>query len=306
MKWYPKMFGLYSDDDAPWGQHCIAFDKLDGSNLRFEWNKKQGWYKFGTRNRMFDRSDKVDVLEIRLHELNPVVDLFVLAEATRTHSNQIKPLYFEENKARFGSFLPKIKHLVVDDLPNGNDPWEREVFQRKMLIDRAFADLPDLAIAMISDADEIPSASIVARLPQILQEMGQAFSVQQFFCCYHANRILCVDGNSDKVVYWSGTRVAQVGAWRGRAGREGTAKQVFGGWHLSYMGGVEGIRHKLEAYAHHQDDDHKVFTPEKIAERMAAGRTLRETENFTTIELAPELWPQYLRENQQKFAHLIA
>ena len=27
-----------------------TFDKLDGSNLRFEWTKKKGWYKFGTRS----------------------------------------------------------------------------------------------------------------------------------------------------------------------------------------------------------------------------------------------------------------
>jgi hypothetical protein len=42
---------------APKGLPCIAFDKLDGSNLRFEWTKKRGWYKFGTRRRLFDQSD---------------------------------------------------------------------------------------------------------------------------------------------------------------------------------------------------------------------------------------------------------
>lgn len=36
-----------------------TFDKLDGSNLRFEWNKKKGWVKFGTRRRLFDESDEV-------------------------------------------------------------------------------------------------------------------------------------------------------------------------------------------------------------------------------------------------------
>ncbi len=38
-------------------EHCLAFYKFDGSNLRFEWNKKQGWYKFGTRRRLFDEKD---------------------------------------------------------------------------------------------------------------------------------------------------------------------------------------------------------------------------------------------------------
>ena len=42
---------------APRGLPCIAFYKHDGSNLRFEWSKKRGWYKFGTRHRLFDESD---------------------------------------------------------------------------------------------------------------------------------------------------------------------------------------------------------------------------------------------------------
>ena len=37
-----------------WGLPIIAFDKLDGSNLRFEYSKKRGFYKFGTRNMMID------------------------------------------------------------------------------------------------------------------------------------------------------------------------------------------------------------------------------------------------------------
>jgi len=37
--------------------HAYVFDKLDGSNLRIERNKKRGWYKFGTRTRLFDQTD---------------------------------------------------------------------------------------------------------------------------------------------------------------------------------------------------------------------------------------------------------
>lgn len=32
----------------------IVFDKLDGSNIRAEWSKKKGFYKFGSRNRLID------------------------------------------------------------------------------------------------------------------------------------------------------------------------------------------------------------------------------------------------------------
>ncbi len=53
MKQYPKI-EFYNKGIV--GLECYAFDKLDGSNLRFEWGRKRGWYKFGTRNNMIDRS----------------------------------------------------------------------------------------------------------------------------------------------------------------------------------------------------------------------------------------------------------
>lgn len=56
MKEYPKIFGV-GQDTSVIGLPCISFEKYDGSNLRFEWNPKSGWYKFGTRRRLFDRSD---------------------------------------------------------------------------------------------------------------------------------------------------------------------------------------------------------------------------------------------------------
>jgi len=53
MKLYPKIPGSKHCPLKP----CIAFEKYDGSNLRAEWSKKRGWYKFGTRRRLFDHTD---------------------------------------------------------------------------------------------------------------------------------------------------------------------------------------------------------------------------------------------------------
>lgn len=38
------------------GLPCLAFNKLDGSNMRMEWSKKNGFYKYGTRHCLLDRS----------------------------------------------------------------------------------------------------------------------------------------------------------------------------------------------------------------------------------------------------------
>jgi hypothetical protein len=51
MKSYPSIPRDFEGFDA------YVFDKLDGSNLRFEWTKKRGFNKFGTRHRLFDHTD---------------------------------------------------------------------------------------------------------------------------------------------------------------------------------------------------------------------------------------------------------
>lgn len=47
---YPRIIGC---SKAP-REACIAFDKLDGSNLRFKWTSKRGFDTFGTRTQLID------------------------------------------------------------------------------------------------------------------------------------------------------------------------------------------------------------------------------------------------------------
>lgn len=51
MKSYPSIDKQIRDD-----VYIYAFDKLDGSNIRAEWNSKRGFYKFGTRNQLMDEN----------------------------------------------------------------------------------------------------------------------------------------------------------------------------------------------------------------------------------------------------------
>ena len=45
--------------------------------------------------------NELDILEIRLNTLDPLVDYFVLVESTHTFTGQDKPLHFEPNKTPF-------------------------------------------------------------------------------------------------------------------------------------------------------------------------------------------------------------
>jgi hypothetical protein len=63
---------------------------------------------------------ELDLLEARLYELDESVDVFVILEGSRAHRGYRKPLFFQENLARFEPFLHKIMYLVVDD----GDIWK--------------------------------------------------------------------------------------------------------------------------------------------------------------------------------------
>lgn len=75
MDTYPSIEGPAKAPRQP----CIAFVKYDGSNLRFEWTKKRGWTKYGSRRRLLDETDEALGGAIRVfHETlaSPLEDIF--------------------------------------------------------------------------------------------------------------------------------------------------------------------------------------------------------------------------------------
>lgn len=116
--------------------------------------------------------NELDLLEIRLNELDPVVDKFVLVEATRTFQKQPKPLYFEENKSRFKDFEHKIIHVVVDEYPNFFSrfriptPMDYDNHQKNQII-RGLKDAKPDDVIIYSDLDEIPRAEKIMQYKDV-------------------------------------------------------------------------------------------------------------------------------------------
>jgi len=96
--------------------------------------------------------NELDLLEVRLNELNDVVDKFIISECTRTFSNQPKELIFQKNIDRFKDFLHKIEYMVIDekDLPYFDAAWTYENYQRDIMA-RALANCSPEDIIIISD-----------------------------------------------------------------------------------------------------------------------------------------------------------
>ena len=87
--------------------------------------------------RVFDLflfSFELDVLEMRLYELNATVDAFVVVESPWTLRGAPKPLVYQRYASRFAAFASKIVHVVVPTrdlgaaLNESRAQWDSDVF----------------------------------------------------------------------------------------------------------------------------------------------------------------------------------
>ncbi len=110
--------------------------------------------------------NELDILDARLHEMSPVVDRFVLVEATKTHQGKPKPLYYAQNRDRFAAFHHKMLHVVVEfpedmsRMVSRRCPtvvWARENYQRDQ-IKRGLTAARANDLIIVSDVDEIIAA----------------------------------------------------------------------------------------------------------------------------------------------------
>ncbi len=259
--------------------------------------------------------NEFDLLDIRLNVLKDVVDRFVLVEATRTFSNLPKPLHFEEHKARFAPFLDRIDHVVVDDFPAFDNAWTFENFQRNAMA-RGLIECKDDDLVLISDLDEIPRPEAILRhkdRPGI-----QIF--EQLHHCYYLNHLYVRHPN------WHGTRmlhgrdfryglddVSNYGTCNIKRLNQGTTANKIrnymggpiiknAGWHFTYLGGVEGVRQKIQAFSHQERNFQSNLEERSIQRhRDRAFRCCR----LIGVDVDAENFPSYLVNNQEKFGHLI-
>jgi len=74
MLFYPKIQG---SRNTPIGR-CVAFEKYDGSNLHWDWEKEFGWHSFGTRRDEFDfSSNGLDRFKVAHANLDGCAALFL-------------------------------------------------------------------------------------------------------------------------------------------------------------------------------------------------------------------------------------
>jgi len=211
--------------------------------------------------------NELAVLELRLTVLDEWVDRFVIVESEVNHTGGPKELFFQRNKKRFEQWAHKIEHIIVtaEESPTDENPWSREKYQRACIL-RGLDGVPDDAIVMVSDVDEIPDFTKIPfeNLKNVVT------SVHMWMFEYSLDHIF-------KGEPWFGTVITNCALFK-RSGpnyfRENRWKFPvihWAGWHLSSFGDANHVWNKIQTYAHAHDDKHKNMSLDNFKEWVSGG-----------------------------------
>lgn len=116
---------------------------------------------------VFLMNTELDLLELRLNELAPLVDKFVIVDSkwTFTHLPKNSSITKELINTRYKDFAGMIVHITLEELP-GEDTWARERFSRTASLERAVAAVSPLPgdVFITGDLDELPRPSVLNAL----------------------------------------------------------------------------------------------------------------------------------------------
>jgi beta-1,4-mannosyl-glycoprotein beta-1,4-N-acetylglucosaminyltransferase len=250
------------------------------------------------------------MLEIRLNELDPIVDKFVIVESLEMHANlKTKPAIFETNRERFKKFEHKISYTILPHLFPAYDGtkesgWKRENYQRTALmapVVEASSSLNDIVI--LSDCDEIPRMTAIRDNIPSLSEKIHMLKLDMYY--YNVNHWK---------QFWPRSSAGPLRAFQEARGfqvvRDGGASGVGlindAGWHFSYFGDAPRVRLKIESIAENYFpgcQDLLKLSDTQITERMAQGQDIimRPDSHLTKRDTNDPRLPSYFLSNLNKY-----
>lgn len=225
---------------------------------------------------------ELDMLAGRLKEMQDWPELcHVIVEAPVTHKGDPKPLHYDKNRRRFKSWAKRIEHVVADNLDPSLEAWPREHRQR----DAAMRVLRERArpgdVVLICDVDEFVPYGTWSGLPCV--SYNQRLAMYAVDWLYPQRHICSVAAE------WASVRGPGLAAVRDN---RYAYPVIDGGWHLTWLGGQEACKAKLEVTCHEEMTD-------KSRELLASGKCYAEGIHHTgDFQMVPadvdETWPGFI------------
>lgn len=213
----------------------------------------------------FTYYNESNIIQIRFEELDDIVDYFVVVESSQTFTGIPKPFYFDDLPSWIDKWKDRIIRVKVDFPDTVNSSWEREHFQRNSIVN-GLSSLTYSDLVIISDADEVPKASVLKNITK--HTIPSRLDVKQYFWNYNWQSPDHCNQGSRPVVC-------------GRINLEINTCQELrslnlpvipdAGWHFSFFGETERIKNKIESFAHTEYDNDEFKNYDNILYRIENG-----------------------------------
>lgn len=249
--------------------------------------------------------NEFEVLEIRLHEMFPVVDQIVIVEGMETFSGIEKPLQFD--RERFEQFRSKIVYIVPPKTDPEMNSWNRQKFQRDYAMKVIKCANDDLLL--IGDVDEVVSRrsleKIVNDTNHCADKRMQTFVQKNYI--YFLNRLRPGGWPGSVLIsYRLLNELFNGSLYKARMGRRSGRVVKKAGWHFSNLGGYDNIVRKLKASSHHNSTaTHRMLKDAEHLKDKIMGDIPIKGRRLVTVPMTTGWFPEWLVKNADKFDHLM-
>ncbi|KAJ3879024.1 glycosyltransferase family 17 protein [Lentinula edodes] len=263
-------------------------------------------------------SSELDLLEIRLNELDPVVDRFFIIESNSTFTGLPKETYFQNNRQRFEKFAKKISYRFLPG-PSEHDEtkaWDVErdtrVAMNTFLRSHITEFPPDTqTLVMMSDLDEIPFAHSVMLLKGC--DFGESIHLQMRNYLYSFEWLLGLNSWRASLQVWNPKSYY-------RHSKSSENVLADSGWHCSFcFRDLSEFVQKMRGYSHSDrlGGRTEYLEVERIQQTICRGKDLfgmlpeaySYTDLLSQMSLTPMTsgigLPQFVLLNPDKFRFLL-
>jgi hypothetical protein len=272
-----------------------------------------GWRNRLVRDRkIFDcflYNGEDSVLEIRLHELRDTVDVFVIVESDMTFSGLPKEPAFNVLDERFSPFANKIRYVVVRDMPATTNPLDRERWQRNAAL-RGIPDARADDLIVLSDVDEIPRTTILARIKQ--DDEFSVFGFELNFYYFFAN-YRNIAGPEASIIWTVAARrhileETMPDTLRYHVRDRKIPARIFqnAGWHFSFLMDPLAIEAKSKSFSHQEFNNTKFMTSIDVESIFKDRRDLFGRDGCEWALADPSELPIWLFDNRHLRPELFA